>query len=59
MMKPAFANDPGINFKAPVLYDAETGTPIRNAVEEEVARSRAAKQAKPGADRRVEGPGVE
>lgn len=83
MPKPSFEPDPGINYEAAVLYDAESGEPIRNADDDEAERSREAKRAKPGAergvievdgrkcyvlewpetaagaDRRVEGPGVE
>jgi len=47
MFDPKQTTDPGINFEAPVLYDAATGDPIRNASEEETARSREARA--PGA----------
>jgi hypothetical protein len=51
MTKPAYDNDPGLNFEAPVLYDAETAEPIRNATDDETARSRDAK--KPGVEKGI------
>lgn len=78
---PSFEPDAGINFEAPVLVDAETGEAIRNATEDETARSREARrpgaekgiievdgtrcyvadwsEMAAGADRRVDGPGLD
>jgi hypothetical protein len=53
MSKPAYEADPGINFEAPVLYDADSGEAIRNATENEAARSRKAKENRPGAERGI------
>ena len=54
MKKPAYEADPGINFEAPVLYDAKTAEPIRNATDDEAARSRDAKK-KPGVEKGIIG----
>ena len=51
MPKPAYDADPGINFEAPVLYDAESGKPMRNATDDEKERSLKARE--PGAKKGV------